>query len=119
MDECRKRGCRNLSTRCDDCDRTVCTKTLDPNDWYDIGRYAPGDEAPCEYKIIVTCRGWYKPNGDEPRFYPDDRHPPTSEFHSWREWKEGPTLEEGAKLVKKFREEKIAEGLPHDGGPTA
>lgn len=113
MSKCTQRGCRNLSTICEDCNRTVCTKTLEDPAWREMQGVVPENHQPCEYQIVVTCRGWYEPNGDEPRFVPDDRYAPHSEFKGWREWEDGPTYEEGAKLVMDFRKKMMEETNGH------
>lgn len=121
MNECTKRGCRKLKLCCEDCGRVASTARLsedDESEWLDIERFPPPQDAPCEYKIVVTCRGWYKPKGDETRFAPDDRVAPESRFCSWRIWKDGPEWEEGLKLVREFRKKMQEEGF--DGnGPAA
>jgi|GEM_PF-4372155 len=122
MNECTKRGCRRLKLCCEDCERVVSTAHRpeeDEHEWKDIERFPPAEGERCEYRITVTCKGWYKPNEGQAMFYGDPRHPPIGQIQSWREWKEGPGFEEGVEQVKKFTEEKIAEQLPNDGGPAA
>jgi len=112
MSECTKRGCRKLKTVCEDCDRTVSTADFkeDKDGYRDFSNLIPHQDEPCEYKITVICRGWYRPNGDEPRFAPDERVLPQSHFSGWKTWKEGPTFDEGVKLVREFREEMMKKG---------
>jgi hypothetical protein len=107
LNECTKRGCRKLKLLCEDCGRTVSTTRIseeDESEWKDIDRFPPPQDAPCEYKIVVTCKGWYRPNGDEPRFAADDRMAPEGKLYCWRIWKDAPTFDEGVKLVREFRE---------------
>lgn len=116
MNECTKRGCRKLKLQCEDCNRVVSTSHLkeeDAGEWKDIERFPPPQDEPCEYKIVVTCRGWYRPNGEEAIFAPDERHPPQSTLCSWREWQEGPNFEEGVKLVREFRKQLMEKGNGH------
>lgn len=118
MSKCTETGCRKLMTVCCDCDRTVCTATraesLDPNDWYDIDAFPPALDQPCEYRIEVKCKGWYKGAPDEHRFAPDDRETPVARVVSWRPWKDGQTWEEGFKAVREFREKAYKEAANRD-----
>lgn len=56
--------------------------------WTDIDTTAPENDAPCEYIIQVTCRGWYKPEEGRHGFTPDNNEPPMAKVVSWRPWDE-------------------------------
>lgn len=79
------------------------------SDWETFTNKKPEQDQPCYYKIIVTCRGWYRPDGDDPLFAPDDRHPPEASFITWTPWEEGETFNDVIPLMRKFREEKAKE----------
>lgn len=109
MNECTKRGCRKLKLQCEDCGRVASTCQIPEateSEWMDITKFPPPADAPCEYRITVSCRGWYKPDGDEARFAPDDRVTPESSFCSWRHWKAGETFDEAVVIMRKLHEER-------------
>jgi len=79
------------------------------NNWTDIGLIQPEHDSPCEYIIEVKCRGWFRPDGVEPRFAADERVPPETRMSVWRHWDEGEPWPEGQKLVREFRQKKAEE----------
>ena len=98
MSECTIRGCRTLSTKCDDCGRTVSTcgakRPVEDGDWYDVENFPPAHGLPCEYQIVVRVRGWALRDGDKTEFMPHQGLLPESKIMSYRKW-DGPRLEEG------------------------
>lgn len=67
MIECHIRGCRNLSTNCLDCGRTINTITFDDTknkimqgrimDWISVKERLPEDEMRCLYYVIKHIPG--------------------------------------------------------------
>lgn len=85
------------------------------NDWIDIAKFHPENDLPCEYVIEITCKGWFRPNEEEPtnfddfaRFAADERHLPVAKIVKWRRWETGEPWEKGQKLVREYRNQ-IAE----------
>lgn len=78
------------------------------SDWQDIGLVQPENDLPCEYTIEVTCRGWFRPHEEEPRFAADERVPPKAKLAKWKRWEDGESWPEGQRLVREHRE-KLAE----------
>lgn len=112
MSECTVRGCRTLTTKCDDCDRVTCTygKPLpaEGDDWYDVEAFPPEYGQPVEYQIVVRVRGWAIKNGEKTEFMPHHGIAPESKIMSYRKW-DGPSMADGFALndeiIKKKQEE--------------
>ena len=72
MNECQNRGCRNLETKCKDCGRLVCDKTLaEVQEWISIE-----DRLPPTNFAVLTIDQFYKDvfcfgilSSDEEDFY--------------------------------------------------
>jgi len=86
-------------------------------EWKNILEESPDKDLPCEYKIEVRCRGWYRPNGEEHRFASDERHPPTAFLTGWKHWEEGEPWEEGMLLVREHRLQKEKEAQENQESP--
>lgn len=72
-------------------------------EWKLLKDESPPDDMPCEYRIMVTCQGWYRGDPKDHRFAADERLTPHAELYAWRPWTDGPTWEEGFKAVREYR----------------
>lgn len=73
--------------------------------WQNIEK-RPELEQYCEYKIVITCRGWFEPEGEEPRFCPDDRHAPIGVLTAWRPVETNQTRKEAQKEIDEIRKKR-------------
>jgi len=86
------------------------------SDWKRFEDKKPEDKQACEYSFTVTCKGWYIAHKDEIEFRPDQTIAPICSIESWREWKEGDSLEEAEiRMKEKIDSYKKTQGA-HDLG---
>lgn len=78
-------------------------------EWNYLPQTKPEQSHPCEYQILVSCRGWYRPNAEEPRFASDERYPPVAQLLRWRDWEGAETFEVAVPIIRELREKKQAE----------
>lgn len=59
----------------------------------DLTKEIPDYHQPCEYQIIITCKGWFQPEDGKSNFVPSSITP-HAKLVSWRPWDEGEAWED-------------------------
>lgn len=70
--------------------------------WQNIEKI-PEEDQYCEYKIVITCRGWFSPLDGKPQFAPDDRFAPIAQITAWKPLESTQTKEEAFKEIEELR----------------
>ena len=78
MQECDKRGCRNLEWRCKDCGKAACTAQWPQNEWISVKDRLPEDDQfilMCDIAMgnLMPTVGWYERLNAEQKENPEER----------------------------------------------